>query len=45
METTQRTEELREAVANGQTYEEYSAMNKAMAKEGTTTGPQKPAYV
>ena len=45
MDTTQRTEALRAAVANGQTYEEYSAMNKAMAKEGTTTGPQKPAYV
>ena len=42
MDTTQLIEALRAAVANGQTYEEYSAMNKAMAKEGTTTGPQKP---
>ena len=32
-------------MANGQTYEQYSSMNKAMAKEGTTTGPQKPSYV
>ena len=45
MDNTQLTSELRAAVANGQTYEEYSAMNKAMAKEGTTTGPQKPSYV
>ena len=45
MDTIQRTEALREAMANGQTYEAYSAMNKAMAKEGNTTGPQKPAYV
>ena len=45
MDTTKHTEALRAAVANGLTYEEYSAMNKAMAKEGTTTGPQKPSYV
>ena len=45
MDTTQLTEALRAAAANGQSYEAYSAMNKAMAKEGTTTGPQKPSYV
>ena len=45
MDTLQLTEALRAAVANGQTYEAYSTMNKAMAKDGTTTGPQKPAYV
>ena len=45
MNTNQLTEVLRAAVAKGQTYEAYSAMNKAMAKEGTTTGPQKPSYV
>jgi hypothetical protein len=45
MDTTQLTSELRAAAANGQSYEAYSAMNKAMAKEGTTTGPQKPSYV
>ncbi|HCP41517.1 MAG TPA: thioredoxin family protein [Cryomorphaceae bacterium] len=45
MEAIQLTQALRAAMANGQTYEEYSAMNKAMAKKGTTTGPQKPSYI
>ena len=34
MNTNQLTEVLRAAVAKGHTYEAYSAMNKAMAKDG-----------
>lgn len=42
-------ENLRKALATaleqGMTYEEYSALNKEMAKEGRTTGPQTEAFV
>ena len=36
---------LAAAMQEGMTYNEYSAFNKQLAKEGKTTGPQKEAYV
>ena len=33
------------AFSTGQTYEQYFAMNTLMAKEGRTTGVQKPSYI
>ena len=45
MELTTLTDALRTVFTEGLTYEEYSALNKAMAKEGRTSGPDKPAYV
>lgn len=45
MEIATLTEALRTVFTEGQTYQEYSTLNKEMAKEGRTSGPDKPAYV
>lgn len=38
-------EALRAALDKGLTYGDYSALNQKMAKEGSTSGPQKEAYI
>jgi len=45
MDPDQRKKLLIKAMAEGMSYTEYVALNKQLAKEGKTTGPQKESYV
>ncbi len=45
MDPNQRRELLIKAMSEGMSYAEYAALNKQLAKEGKTTGPQKETYV
>jgi hypothetical protein len=45
MNKTKLSKAIQVAFSTGQTYEQYFAMNTLMAKEGRTTGVQKPSYI
>ncbi len=45
MNKTKLSKAIQVAFSTGQTYEQYFAMNTLMAKEGRTTGMQKPSYI
>ena len=45
MNKTNLSTAIQAAFSSGQTYEQYFAMNTKMAKEGRTTGVQKPSYI
>ena len=45
MNKTKLSKAIQAAFSSGQTYEQYFAMNTLMAKEGRTTGVQKPSYI
>ena len=45
MNKSKLSKSIQAAFSSGQTYEQYFAMNTLMAKEGRTTGMQKPSYI
>ncbi len=45
MKKDERKQAFKDALSGGQSYEQYFAMNTLMAKEGRTTGMQKPSYI